>query len=89
MSSKRTIEIYSAGCPCCEDAVRTVTSIACESCDVRVLDMNQDGVAARAKELGIRSVPAVVIDGRLADCCSGRGIDEATLRRNGVGVRLG
>jgi len=88
MSAKRKVEIFSAGCSACEDAIRTVKSIACESCDVAVLDMNDSDVAARARELGIRSVPAVVIDGQLADCCSGRGIDEATLRRGGVGVRL-
>jgi glutaredoxin 3 len=88
MSAKRKIEIFSAGCSVCDEAIQTVKSIACESCDVEVLDMNKDDVAARARELGIRSVPAVVIDGKLADCCSGRGIDEATLRRSGVGVRL-
>jgi glutaredoxin 3 len=32
-----------------------------------------------------RSVPAVVIDGKLADCCAGRGLDEATLRAAGLG----
>ena len=88
MSAKRKVEIFSAGCAVCQVAIETVKSIACESCDVEVLDMNQSDVASRARELGIRSVPAVVIDGRLADCCSGRGIDEATLRRAGVGVRL-
>jgi glutaredoxin 3 len=88
MSAKRKIEIFSAGCSVCDEAIQTVKSIACDSCDVEVLDMNKDDVAARAKQLGIRSVPAVVIDGKLADCCSGRGIDEATLRRSGVGVRL-
>ena len=36
------------------------------------------------EELGIRSVPAVVIDGALADCCAGRGPDMTTLRRAGL-----
>ena len=30
-------------------------------------------LARRAKRLGIRSVPAVAINGKLADCCAGRG----------------
>jgi glutaredoxin 3 len=55
------------------------------SCDVTVLDMNDPAVAKRAKGLGIRSVPAVVIEGKLADCCQGRGPDEATLRAAGLG----
>jgi hypothetical protein len=38
-----------------------------------VLDLHDPQGAGRAKGLGIRSVPAVVIDGKLADCCTGRG----------------
>ena len=33
----------------------------------------------------IRSLPAVVIDGRLADCSAGRGPDEMTLTREIIG----
>jgi len=50
-----------------------------------VLDMHDASVARRAKDLRIRSVPAVVINGQLADCCSGRGPDEQTLRNAGIG----
>jgi glutaredoxin 3 len=85
MATKRKVEVFSAGCACCQDAVALVKRIACESCDVTVLDMNDAKVASRAKSLGIRSVPAVVIDGKLADCCQGRGPDEATLRAAGLG----
>lgn len=85
MTTQRTIEVFSAGCSACDDAITMVNTIACPSCDVSVLDMNDPAVASRAKELGIRSVPAVVIDGKLADCCAGRGPDEATLRAAGLG----
>ncbi len=88
MSDKRKIEIYSAGCPVCEETIEMVNRVACPSCDVVVLDMNQPDVSMRAKKHGIRSVPAVVIDGKLAACCSGRGVDEATIRTAGVGVPL-
>lgn len=88
VSNKRQIEVFSAGCPACEEAVRTINEIACPSCDVQVLDMHQPEVAARAKEYSIRSVPAVVVDGKLADCCAGRGVDEAALRAAGVGTPL-
>jgi len=88
MSVKRKIEIFSAGCPACEETIEMVNRIACPSCDVEVLDMRQQETAARAKEYGIRSVPAVVSDGKLADCCAGRGVDEATIRGAGVGVQL-
>jgi hypothetical protein len=32
------------------------------------------------------TVPAVVIDGKLAECCKNHGVDEATLRVESVGV---
>jgi len=61
---------------------------ACQSCEITVLDMNDTKVADRAKQLGVHSVPAVVIDGKLAECCAGRGPDEATLRAAGLGQTL-
>jgi hypothetical protein len=48
--------------------------------------MNDSNVARRAKSLGVRSVPAVVIDGQLADCCKGSGPNPAVLRLAGLGV---
>jgi glutaredoxin 3 len=82
---KRVVEIFSAGCAACQETIDLVNRLACPSCDVSVLDMKDAGVAQRAKDLGINSVPAVVIDGSLAACCAGRGPDEATLRSAGLG----
>ena len=73
------------GGPVCEQAVVLVNSIACPSCEVTVLNMNDVDVARRAKQLGVRLVPAVVINPKLADCCTGRGVDEDSLRAAGVG----
>lgn len=86
--TKRKIEVFSAGCPVCDDAIRLVKGMACPSCDVQVFDMRNPDVAERARGLGIRSVPAVVIDRKIADCCAGRGVDENTLRAAGVGKPL-
>ena len=88
MSAIRKIEIFSAGCAVCEETIKLVNQIACPSCAVEVLDMRQDDVAARAKQYGVRSVPAIVIDGTLADCCVGRGVEEATLKASGIGMSL-
>ena len=85
MATKRQIEIFSAGCSVCQDTIDLVNSIACPSCEVSILDMKDMAVAERARMLGIQSVPAVVIDGQLADCYAGRGVNENTLRRAGVG----
>ncbi|MFW6086137.1 MAG: thioredoxin family protein [Myxococcota bacterium] len=85
-NAKRLIEIFSAGCPTCTDTIEMVQRIACSGCEVHVLDMHEGEVAERARQLGVRSVPAVAVDGKLADCCAGRGPDEATLRAAGVGA---
>ncbi len=88
MNSKRVVEVFSAGCAICDETVALVKQVACPSCEVTILDMHNPEVARRAKSLGIRSVPAVVIDGALAECCTGRGPDEATLRAAGLGQAL-
>lgn len=80
MATNHTIEIFSAGCAACTDVVDLVNGIAAPGATIRVLDMNDAAVAQRAKTLGIRRVPSVVIDGALASCCAGAGVDAATLR---------
>lgn len=85
MNTKRTVEVFTAGCPLCEEVVATVRRVACDSCDVTVLDLNDEVVARRAADLGVRSAPAVVVDGTLAGCCTGSGVTEEALRAEGVG----
>lgn len=84
----RKIEIFSAGCGVCEDTVNLVKRLACPSCDVTVLDMQDAAVAGQAKLLGIKSVPAVVVDGKLVSCCEGRGPDAEILKLAGIGQPL-
>lgn len=86
--AKRKVEIFSAGCSVCNETVELVKRISCPSCDVTVLNMNDQKVAHRARALGIGSVPAVVVDGKLASCCTGRGPNEADLRAAGIGQPL-
>ena len=86
MATKRKIEVFSAGCSACDEAVALVKGVVCAACGVEVLDMRDSAVAERAKRYGIRRVPAVVVDGQLAECCAGNGINEASLRAAGVGT---
>ena len=81
----RTIEVFTAGCPCCDEAVAAVRAEVCSSCDLQIRDMRDPKVAADAKEYGIHRVPAVVINGTLADCCSAGPIDLDVLRSMGLG----
>jgi len=86
--ASRKVEILSAGCFVCIETVELVERISCPSCEVSVLNMNDQNVAQRARSLGIRSVPAVVVDGKLASCCAGRGPNESELRAAGIGQPL-
>lgn len=84
---KRTIEVFTAGCPRCDEAVKLVQSLACPSCDVQVLDMRNDQAAqARARQYGVQRVPAVAVNGALAGCCQAGAVDGKVLRGLGVGV---
>tara|TARA_R110000824_G_scaffold94871_1_gene228574 strand:- start:1300 stop:1563 length:264 start_codon:yes stop_codon:yes gene_type:complete len=86
MAQKRKIEIFSAGCCLCEETIEMVNQMACSNCEVSILDMKNAGAVAKAKDLGVRSLPAVAVNGVLASCCAGRGPDEAALRAAGVGT---
>jgi glutaredoxin len=88
MARKRKIEIFSSGCPICQGAIERIRNASCPSCDITVLDMHDPETAKRASSLGILSVPAVVIEGKLAGCCSGRGVDIDTLKAEGLGQAL-
>ncbi len=85
MAAKRKVEVFTAGCSVCDETVQLVKRIVCESCDVTVLDMDDAKVAERAKSLGVRSIPAVVVNGQLATCCADVGPNEEALRNTGIG----
>ena len=88
MATTRKIEVFSAGCAVCEDTIALINKIACPSCEVEILDMQKPEISKRARQYGVRSVPAVVVNGKLADCCAGRGPDEGQLRAAGIGTPL-
>ncbi len=50
--------------------------------------MNESAVSVRARALGIRTIPAVVVDGELASCCLGAGPTEEAPRAAGIGESL-
>ena len=78
-NQRRIIEVFSAGCPCGIEAVKLIEFLAGDEHDVEIRDMHDPAVAAAARSYGTRRVPAVVIDGRLADLHAARDLDEVTL----------
>ncbi len=77
---KHKIEIFSAGCHACKQTIEAVRKLVGPEHEIHIHDMHQHEVASHATQHGIRSLPAVLIDGKLAGCCAGRGVDEQVLR---------
>ena len=79
MAQRRKIEVFTAGCPCCIEAVELVEFLAGTEHDIEIRNMHDPDVAVAACGYGIRRVPAVVIDGQLVDYIAGLSPNEATL----------
>ena len=82
--AKRQVEVFTAGCPVCEPTVQLVRDMVCSNCEVTVYDLRKEG-AEKIEEYQIKTVPAVVVDGRLAACCQSSGPNEEQLRAAGIG----
>ncbi|HJN50791.1 MAG: thioredoxin family protein [Pseudomonadales bacterium] len=81
----RNVEIFSAGCPVCDEVIELVNRLACSSCKVSVADMHDPATAESATLLGIQRVPAVVVDGKLVAGNTATGLDEQALEAAGIG----
>ena len=81
MSAKHKIEVFTAGCSACKETVDMVKQLAGSTHELVIHDMHKREIAERAKQQGIHRVPAVVIDGKVAECCGGSKPDENILRR--------
>jgi glutaredoxin len=77
-SGRHKVEVFSAGCALCHEVIDVVRREVGSS-QLIVHNMMDARALARAEELGIRSVPAVVIDGRLASNAGG-GVDIQALK---------
>ena len=56
-------------CQICFDAIDLVNDLAGQDDEVTILDVEKSIAADRAKELDIRSIPCVIVDGEVPDCC--------------------
>lgn len=88
-TTKRRVEVFTAGCAVCEEAVRLVHSLACPSCEVCVYDL-REGCATnecrdKAREYGVTAVPAIAVNGVLLDCCRRTPLTADVLRQAGIG----
>lgn len=88
--AKRLVEVFTAGCPLCDETVKLIKELACQKCEVHIYDL-REGCATnecreKATQYGIHRVPAVVVDGKLAECCSSQQpVSRETLVATGIG----
>jgi glutaredoxin len=85
--ANRQVEVFTAGCPVCEPAVQMVNELACPDCVVTVHNVHEEG-AEKAVSYGIKTLPTVVVDGRVVFCCVNRGPNPDELAAAGIGRAL-
>ena len=73
------IDVYSSECAICEDTLELVQRLAGSDHQVFIHDVRRSDIALRAKQLGVRRIPAVFVNGKLLGCCDHRGCDEQLL----------
>jgi glutaredoxin len=87
MAGKRKVEVFTAGCPLCDETVRLIRELSCPDCEVAVYDLRESGIE-RAREHGVNSVPTVVVDGKVLDCCKRGKPTREDLKAAGIGTPL-
>ncbi len=89
MENKRIVEVFTAGCGICESTVELVKQMSCPSCEVIVYDLSKPcdtkECIQKARQYGVKSLPAVAVNGILLNCCQNRGVSEVELRNAGIG----
>ncbi len=61
----KRIEVFTAGCPLCKDALALVKQEVCSECEVIERRCSGNECCEPAKNYGIKAVPTVVVDGRI------------------------
>jgi hypothetical protein len=66
MPKKRTIEVFTAGCPLCTETLNAVKN-AVANCGCEVIERRCQGpeLCAEAKQYRVTKMPTVVVDGQI------------------------
>ena len=68
MTRQHRLEVFTAGCPVCEDQIEKIKTWVSPDTPIERLNMDDPGVAERARKLGICCLPSLVIDGEPVSC---------------------
>lgn len=82
MPKKRKVEIFTAGCPICQEVVSKIEAVSpCDSCETEIVVTQKLAGAERAKTLGVSRLPAIAVDGELLSCCATSSVDLEKLKQ--------
>jgi hypothetical protein len=85
----RSVEIFTAGCLLCDETVKLVKDMACPDCEITVYDLieqcEEKVCIDKVKEYEITSVPTVVVNGKVAECCKRGKPNRHDLKALGIG----
>lgn len=63
--AKRRVEVFTAGCPICDETVNLVKSLICPSCTLQIYDLRQGCATNECREkatrYGVTAVPAIAV----------------------------
>ncbi len=86
---KRSVEVFTAGCPVCDPVVKMVKDLACDQCEITIYDLvkqcDDKTCLSKIEAYQIKKVPAVAVDGKLLNCCVNEGISKDELIKAGIG----
>ncbi|MGI8924850.1 MAG: thioredoxin family protein [Fimbriimonadales bacterium] len=80
------IEVFIAGCPLCDEAVRTVKETACPNCEITVYDLREGCEIMECREKARAYGVTRVVVGKLYSCCEGSKVKATDLWAAGVGL---
>ncbi len=86
---KRQVEIFTANCPVCDPLVSMVKALSCDQCEIIIYDLvkqyEDKTCLDKLKEYRIKKVPAIVVNGKLLNCCQDQEISREGLIKAGIG----
>jgi len=86
---KRKVEVFTSGCFLCDEAVQLAQGLACPNCAVTVYNLADPCESKvcidKAKAYGVNAVPALVVDGKLVECCERNKVNREALVAVGIG----
>ena len=87
--AKRNVEVFTSGCYLCDETVEMVKELACPNCNVTVYDLSNPCESKecikKSKAYDINSVPTVVVDGKIVECCQRGKPNKEALMAAGIG----